>query len=89
MTDALPKLYSQKRTASYFGVALQTVRRWCRKGTLPSFKVGKHVRITESAILKLVRTRGPDGNDVVVVDGVVMGTVDSDSEGGTSDESLG
>ena len=38
-------LLSAEEIAEYLGVGKVTVYRWCREGTLPCLKIGKHWRI--------------------------------------------
>jgi excisionase family DNA binding protein len=69
MTSALPRLFSVKQAAEYFGVAVQTIREWYRKGLLRYVKIGSRIRFTESAILYVVRERGPDGEVTMTMNG--------------------
>ena len=34
-------MYDVKRMSALLGVGVRTVRRWCRDGVLPAFKVGR------------------------------------------------
>lgn len=48
------KLYSIKEVAEGYKITEQVVKKWVKSGVLKSFKIGKSVRITESAIQKFI-----------------------------------
>jgi len=57
-------VYGVEKLARFFGVTVETIQEWCRKGKLPAFKIGKEwkVRVVDlqKAIDRKVRVREQD-----------------------------
>src|SRR5918995_4693666 len=53
--DQLDRLLSTEEVAEYLGVGQATVYRWCREGSLPAVKIGRHWRVRRSALEEFVR----------------------------------
>lgn len=50
--------YSTEEVAKLLGVDVQTVRRWCREGTLKAAKLGRHYRISRLELSRFWMDRG-------------------------------
>ena len=57
------KSYSMKQVAERLGVSYDYVYRLCKYGTLPHFKVGKAIRITEPDLLAFINERMVNGKE--------------------------
>ena len=51
-------MLTPEEVAKYLKVAVETVWRWCRKGTLPAVKIGKYWRIPEDELEAFIQSRG-------------------------------
>lgn len=51
-------LLTPKEVAEYLKVPVETVWRWCRKGTLPAVKIGKYWRIPGDELSSFIKAKG-------------------------------
>ncbi|MDP2598564.1 MAG: helix-turn-helix domain-containing protein [Candidatus Liptonbacteria bacterium] len=47
-------IYDAEKLAKFFGVTAKTVRHWCQKGKLPSFKIGKEWKVRVADLQKMI-----------------------------------
>jgi excisionase family DNA binding protein len=55
--EGLPVLRSIGQTAEHLGVSIKTVRRWVASGDLPSYRLGRSIRIAEPDLLNFIKLR--------------------------------
>lgn len=57
-SSALPRYYTPEEVAASLAVPADSVRKWCRKGTLRAVKAGRLVRISEEAVREFLAGQG-------------------------------
>jgi excisionase family DNA binding protein len=50
----LPRLFTIAEVAEYLGISQRTVRRMIKTRVLPVIRIGRSMRVSESALLRLV-----------------------------------
>lgn len=59
---AIEKMYTPEQVAEMLQVSIYSVRKWYASGKLDALKVGRRIRITESALERFVQSRNGSGN---------------------------
>jgi excisionase family DNA binding protein len=52
------EMLTPNEVAEYLKVPIETVWRWCRKGTLPAAKIGKYWRIPKNELEAFIEAGG-------------------------------
>ena len=52
------QMLTPKEVAEYLKVPIETIWRWCRKGTLPAVKIGKYWRISGDELAVFIKSKG-------------------------------
>ena len=52
-------LLTPSETAAYLKVPVETVWRWCRRGTLPAVKIGKYWRVDKEELDRFIASQTP------------------------------
>ncbi|MFQ5613215.1 MAG: helix-turn-helix domain-containing protein [Anaerolineae bacterium] len=52
------EMLTPDEVADYLKVPIQTIWRWCRKGTLPAVKIGKYWRVPREELDDFIEARG-------------------------------
>ncbi|MBI1755083.1 helix-turn-helix domain-containing protein [Candidatus Azambacteria bacterium] len=52
--DKKQTIYDVEKLARFFGVTSQTARKWCKKGKLPAFKIGKEWKVRVVDLQKMI-----------------------------------
>lgn len=47
-------IYDVEKLAKFFGVTKRTVWKWCKKGKLPAFKIGKEWKVRVVDLQKMI-----------------------------------
>lgn len=59
---AIEKMYTPEQVAELLQVCVSSVRKWYASGKLDALKVGRRIRIPESALEKFMQSRNGSGN---------------------------
>jgi excisionase family DNA binding protein len=59
-----PELLTVQEVAEHLRVSRVTVWRWCQKGTLPAFRIGRNWRIPRDRLLELQKCSGVEDGDL-------------------------
>ena len=64
-TALLPRLYTVREAASFFGRSDRTLRTWVQRGHLHPVRIGRSVFFTEPELLRVIHggSEAPDGSD--------------------------
>lgn len=50
-------IYDAEKLAKFFGVSVETVRAWCKRGKLPAFKIGKEWKVRTVDLQKMIERK--------------------------------